>query len=234
MHKRNLLEMKSKQVCGNVLREPSAFQGKSDSESHSVQKESEPLTEEETKPLPQIVHSQHSISQPLKEEHLNKEHRKSWEARETKTGNDPSTQTLQKSLLQGHFQAQSETRDMPAPKEPAAQPAPLATGRPAGEGQDADRSRGDSEDDDVTSGGDSEDDDVVFVSSKPRSPLLSDLPPDTQEKKNLKLPGQSVQSKVSSASGVSKKGEPSHPTAQRVFLTTQLKQKKVTTTCVCL
>ena len=123
---------------------------------------------------------------------------------------------------------------MPAPKEPAAQPAPLATGRPAGEGQDADRSRGDSEDDDVTSGGDSEDDDVVFVSSKPRSPLLSDLPPDTQEKKNLKLPGQSVQSKVSSASGVSKKGEPSHPTAQRVFLTTQLKQKKVTTTCVCL
>ena len=223
MHKRNLLEMKSKQVRGNVLREPSAFQVKSDSESHSVQKESEPLTEEETKPLPRIVHSQRSISQPLKEEHLNKEHPKSWEARETKTGNDPSTQTLQKSLLQGHFQAQSETRDMPAPKEPAAQPAPLATGHPAGEGRDA-----------GTSSGDSEDDDVVFVSSKPRSPLLFDLPPDTQEKKNLELPGQSVQRKVSSAPGVSKKGEPSDPAAQRVFLTTQLKQRKVTTTCVCL
>ncbi|XP_059740634.1 transcription termination factor 2 isoform X1 [Bos taurus] len=217
MHKRNLLEMKSKQVRGNVLREPSAFQVKSDSESHSVQKESEPPTEEETKPLPPIVHSQHSISQPLKEEHLNKEHPKSWEARETKTGNDPSTQTLQKSLLQGHFQAQSETRDMPAPKEPAAQPAPLATGHPAGEGRDA-----------GTSSGDSEDDDVVFVSSKPRSPLLFDLPPDTQEKKNLELPGQSVQRKVSSAPGVSKKGEPSDPAAQRVFLTTQLQQRKST------
>ncbi|XP_017901459.1 PREDICTED: transcription termination factor 2 isoform X2 [Capra hircus] len=49
-----------------------------------------------------------------------------------------------------------------------------------------------------------------------------------QEKKDLKLPGQSVQRKVSSASSVSKKGEPSDPTAQRVFLTTQLRQKKNT------
>ncbi|XP_065762256.1 transcription termination factor 2 isoform X1 [Muntiacus reevesi] len=216
MHKRNLFEMKSKQIHGNVLREPSAFQVKSDSESHSVQKESEPPTEKETKPLPRIVHSQHSVSQPLKGKHLNKEHLKSGEAGETKTGNDPSTQTLWKSLPQGHFQAQSETRDMPAPEEPAAQPAPLATGRPAGGRRDAD-----------TSSADSEEDDVVFVSSKPGSPLLFDLPPDTQ-KKNLKLPGQSEQRKVSSAPSVSKKGEPSDPTAQRVFLTTQLKQKKST------
>lgn len=223
MHKRHLLEMKAKQVCGNGLRGPSAFQGKSDSESHSVQKESEPPTEKETKPLPQIVHSQHSISQPVKGEHLTKEHPESWEARETKTGNDPSTQTLQKSLLQGHFQAQSGTWDMPAPEEPAAQPAPLAAGSPAGERREAD-----------TGSGGSEDDDVVFVSSKPGSPLLFDLPPDTQEKKDLKLPGQSVQRKVSSASSVSKKGEPSDPTAQRVFLTTQLRQKKVTAICVCL
>ncbi|KAJ1063636.1 hypothetical protein K5549_000133 [Capra hircus] len=217
MHERNLLDMKAKQVCGNGLRGPSAFQGKSDSESHSVQKESEPPTEKETKPLPQIVHSQHSISQPVKGEHLTKEHPESWEARETKTGNDPSTQTLQKSLLQGHFQAQSGTWDMPAPEEPAAQPAPLAAGSPAGERREAD-----------TGSGGSEDDDVVFVSSKPGSPLLFDLPPDTQGKKDLKLPGQSVQRKVSSASSVSKKGEPSDPTAQRVFLTTQLRQKKNT------
>ncbi|KAM9690856.1 transcription termination factor 2 isoform 2-T2 [Dama dama] len=217
MHKRNLFEMKFKQVHGNVLREPSAFQVKSDSESHSVQKESEPPTEKETKPLPRIVHSQHSVSQPLKGKHLNKEHPKSGEAGETKTGNDPSTQTLQKSLPQGHFQAQSETRDMPAPEEPTAQPAPLATGRPAGGRRDAD-----------TSSADSEEEDVVFVSSKPGSPLLFDLPPDTQEKKNLKLPGQSEQRKVSSAPSVSKKGEPSDPTAQRVFLTSQLKQKKST------
>nr|XP_020747995.1 transcription termination factor 2 [Odocoileus virginianus texanus] len=217
MHKRNLFEMKSKQVHGNVLREPSAFQVKSDSESHSVQKESEPPTEKETKPLPRIVHSQHSVSQPLKGKHLSKEHPKSGEAGETKTGNDPSTQTLRKSLPQGRFQAQSETRDMPAPEEPAAQPAPLATVRPAGGRRDAD-----------TSSADSEEEDVVFVSSKPGSPLLFDLPPDTQEKKNLKLPGQSVQRNVSSALSVSKKGEPSDPTAQRVFLTTQLKQKKST------
>lgn len=223
MPKRNLFEMKSKQVHGNVLREPSAFQAKPDSESHSAQKESEPPTEKETKPLPRIVHSQHLVSQPLKGKHLSKEHPKSGEAGETKTGNDPSTQTLRKSLPQGRFQAQSETRDMPAPEEPAAQPAPLATVRPAGGRRDAD-----------PSSADSEEEDVVFVSSKPGSPLLFDLPPDTQEKKNLKLPGQSVQRNVSSALSVSKKGAPSDPTAQRVFLTTQLKQKKVATTCICL
>ncbi|XP_049566051.1 transcription termination factor 2 isoform X6 [Orcinus orca] len=217
VHKRNLFEMKSKQVRGNELREPSASQEKSNGERHSLQKESEPPREKETKPLPGIVHSQHPISQSLKGGHLSKEHPKSWEARETKAKKDASTQTLQKSLLQGHLQAQPETRGTPAPKGPAAQPAPLATGHPQGEMRDAD-----------TSSGDSEEGDVVFFSSKPGSPLLFDLTLDSQKKKNLKFPGQSVQRKISPDSGVSKKGEPSDPEAQRVYLTTQLKQKKST------
>ncbi|XP_007119445.2 transcription termination factor 2 isoform X2 [Physeter macrocephalus] len=217
MHKRNLFEMKSKQVRGNELREPSASQEKSNGESHSVQKESEPPREKETKPLPGFVHNQHPISQPLKGGHLSKEHPKSWEPRETKSKNDACTQTLQKSLLQGHLQAKPETQDTPAPKGPAAQPAPLAAGHPQGERRDAD-----------TSSGDSEEDDIVFVSSKPGRPLLFDLTLDSQKKENLKFPGQSVQRKISPDSGVSKKGESSDPEAQRVYLTTQLKQKKNT------
>ncbi|XP_059784751.1 transcription termination factor 2 isoform X1 [Balaenoptera ricei] len=217
MHKRNLSEMKSKQVRGSELRGPSASQEKSNGESHSVQKESEPPREKDTKTLPRIVHSQHPISQPLKGGHLSKEHPKSWEARETKAKNDPSTQTCHKSLLQGHLQAQLEARDTPAPKGPAAQPAPPAAGHPQGERRDAD-----------TRGGDSEEDDVVFVSSKPGSPLLFDLTLDSQKKENLKCPGQSVQRKIPPDSGVSKKGESSDPAAQRVYLTTQLKQKKRT------
>lgn len=219
VHKRNLSETKSKQVRGNELREPSASQERSNGERHSLQKESEPPREKETQPLPRIVHSQHPISQSLKGGHLSKEHPKSWEARETKTKNDTSAQTLHKSLLQGHLQAQPETRGTPAPKGPAAQPAPLAAGHPQGEMRDAD-----------TSSGDGEEDDVVFVSSKPGSPLLFDLTLDSQ--KNLQFPGQSVQRKISPDSGVSKKGESSDPEAQRVYLTTQLKQKKVLLTCV--
>ncbi|XP_058897301.1 transcription termination factor 2 isoform X1 [Kogia breviceps] len=211
MHNRKLFEMKSKQVRGNELREPSASQEKSNGESHSVQKESEPPREKETKPLPRIV-------QPLKGGHLSKEHPKSWEARETKSKNDASTQTLQKSLLQGHLQAKLESRDMPAPKGPAAQPAPLAAGHPQGERRDADTSSGDTEEDTA----------VVFVSSKPGRPLLFDLTLDSQKEENLKFPGQSVQRKISPDSGVSKKGESSDPEAQRVYLTTQLKQKKST------
>ncbi|XP_032468335.1 transcription termination factor 2 isoform X6 [Phocoena sinus] len=214
VHKRNLSETTSKQVRGNELREPSASQERSNGERHSLQKESEPPREKETQPLPRIVHSQHPISQSLKGGHLSKEHPKSWEARETKAKNDTSTQTLHKSLLQGHLQAQPETRGTPAPKGPAAQPAPLAAGHPQGEMRDADTSSGDSEEDDV------------FVSSKPGSPLLFDLTLDSQ--KNLQFPGQSVQRKISPDSGVSKKGESSDPEAQRVYLTTQLKQKKST------
>ncbi|KAB0404404.1 hypothetical protein E2I00_000463, partial [Balaenoptera physalus] len=207
MHKRNLSEMKSRQVRGSELRGPSASQEKSNGESHSVQTESEPPRERETKTLPRIVHSQHPISQPLKGGHLSKEHPKSWEARETKAKSDPSTQARRESPLQGHLQAQLEARDTPAPK-----------GRhPQGERRDA-----------HTSGGDSEEGDVVFVSSKPGSPLLFALTLDSQKKENLKCPGQSVQRKIPPDSGVSKTGESSDPAAQRVYLTTQLKQQKRT------
>ncbi|XP_057576312.1 transcription termination factor 2 isoform X2 [Hippopotamus amphibius kiboko] len=216
MHKRNIFEMKSKQVHGNELKEPSASQETSNGGSHSVQKESACPREKETKPLPRIVHSQHPISQPLKGVHLLKDPPKSWEARETKAKDEPSMQTLQKSLPHGHFQAKSETRGVAAPKEPAARPAPLAACcHLQGERQDAD-----------TSSADSEEDDAVFVSSKPGIPLPFDLTLDSQKKENLECPGQSVQRKISPVSGVSKKGEPSDPAAQPVYLITQLKQKK--------
>uniref|UniRef100_A0A8C3VM94 Transcription termination factor 2 n=1 Tax=Catagonus wagneri TaxID=51154 RepID=A0A8C3VM94_9CETA len=217
MHRRDLFEIKSRQVHRDALREPPVSQETADGDSYYVQKESEPPRKEETKPLPRIVPGQHPISQPQKGGHLSKEHPQSWEARETKAKDDLSSQTLQKRRLQGHFQAQSETRDMSAPKEPAAQPAPPAARHPRGEREDVD-----------TSSGDSEEEDVVSVSSKPGSPSLFDLTPDSHKKENLKFPGQSEQRKISPASGVSKKEEPLDPAAQRVHLTAQLKQKKST------
>lgn len=217
MHQRKVFEMKSRQVHKDELREPPVSQETANGDSY-IRKESEPPRKEETKPLPRTVPSQHPINQPQKGGHLSQEHPQSWEVRETKTKDDPScSQTLQKRLLQGHSHAQSETRDVSALKEPAAQPAPPATWHPRGEREDVD-----------TSSGDSEEDDVVFVSSEPGSPLLFDLTPDSQKKENLKFPGQSEQRKISPASGVCKKGEPLDPAAQRVHLTAQLKQKKVT------
>lgn len=217
MHQRKVFEIKSRQVHKDELREQPVSQETANGDSY-IRKESEPPRKEETKPLPRTVPSQHPINQPQKGGHLSQEHPQSWEVRETKTKDDPScSQTLQKRLLQGHSHAQSETRDVSALKEPAAQPAPPATRHPRGEREDVD-----------TSSGDSEEDDVVFVSSEPGSPLLFDLTPDSQKKENLKFPGQSEQRKISPASGVCKKGEPLDPAAQRVHLTAQLKQKKST------
>ncbi|XP_072824029.1 transcription termination factor 2 [Vicugna pacos] len=211
-HKRNLLEIQSRQIHGSELRKPSVSPLESDGESHYAQKESEPLREKEARP--RIVHHHDPVSQPLLGEQLSKEHPKSWEARETRAKDDPSAQTLQRRPPQGHCPVPSETRDVSAPKEPAPQPAPPAAGPPRGERPDADTSS------------DSEEDDAVSVSSKPGSPLLFDLTPDSQRKENLKFPGQSVQRNT--VLGVSKKGEPSDPVAQHVYLTTQLKQKKST------
>lgn len=217
-HKRNVFEIKSKECQDNELRKPSVSpQEKSCGESHHVQKESEPLREKETEPLPRIVLSQNPISKAPQGEHLSKENPKSWEARGTKTKEDPSAQTIQKGLLKGHFQAPVETRHVPAPKGPATQSALPAAGRSMGERRGAD-----------TSSGDSEEDDVISVSSEPGSPLLFDFTPDSQRKENLKVPDESLQRRASPASGVSKKVEPSNSAAQRVYLTTQLKQKKST------
>lgn len=215
VHKRNLPERRSEQCQGNELRKASVSRSeKSDGESCDVQQESEPLREKETKPLPQVVHSQNPISHPQEGEHFSKKHPKSWEAGETKAKDNPSMQTAQMGL-QGHFQGQSGTRDEPAPKGSVAQSAPPAAGRPLGERREADTSSGDSEEDDVS------------VSCQPGGPLLCDTSPDSQKKESHKVPSQSVQRKVSPASGVSRKVDPSDPAAQRVHLTTQLKRKKV-------
>ncbi|EPQ03772.1 Transcription termination factor 2 [Myotis brandtii] len=215
-HKRNLPEMKSKQCHGNELRKPSAApQENLNGESHYVQKESESLRERKTRPLPQTVRSPNPISKPLEAGHPSKEQPKIREARETKAEDDPSTQTTQKGLLQGPFQAQAEAHPAPAPKGPATQPAPQAAGPSLGERREADTSSG-------------EEDDVIFVCSQPRIPSFLDTTSDSQKKENLPFPGQTVQRKISPASGVSRKVEPSDPASQRAHLTTQLKQKKST------
>lgn len=216
-HKRDFSEIKSQQCQGNELTRPSASsQEKSGGKSQDVQRESEPLREKVTQLLPQNVHSHNSISKPQKGGPLNKEYT-NWEAKETKAKDGPSIQATQKSLPQGHFQERPETHGVPAPGGPAAQAAPAAPGLSLGEGREA-----------ATSSDDEEEDDVVFVSSKPGSPLLFDSTLDLETKENLQFPDRSVQRKVSPASGVSKKVEPSDPVARRVYLTTQLKQKKVT------
>ncbi|XP_054420708.1 transcription termination factor 2 [Pteronotus mesoamericanus] len=215
-HKRNPSEIKSKQCHGNEVRKPASAQEKPKGENY-VQRESEPLREKETKPLPQIPHSQNPMNKPLEGEHLNKEWPKSQEARETKAKDDRSMQTTQKTLLQGHLQAQPQACQAPAPKGPATQTVPLAAGPPLGGRREAD-----------TGSSDSEEDDVVFVSSEPGSPLLLDMTLDSQKKENLQFPGQTVQKRKSPASGVSRKIEPTDSAAQRVHLMTQLKQKKST------
>ncbi|XP_042637926.1 transcription termination factor 2 [Orycteropus afer afer] len=216
-HKKNLSEIKPKQCCGTELRKLSASsQEKSNRESGDVQKEAELLKEKETRLLPLNVQSQNPISKPQKGEHLSKGYPKNWEARETKAKDDLSTQTIQKRLPTGSFQAQSETPGVPASQGAAVRRAPPAAGLSLGEGRKLD-----------TSSDNSEEDDVVFVSSKPRNPLL-DLTLDSQKKEDLKLPRQSEPRKISPISGVSKKVEPIDPAAQQVYLTTQLKQKKST------
>ncbi|KAK7807818.1 hypothetical protein U0070_012052 [Myodes glareolus] len=82
----------------------------------------------------------------------------------------------------------------------------------------------------ASSSDDSEEEDGV--SSRPESPLLFDLPVDSQKGGNLHLSDPCVQRQIPAASGVSKKGEPSDPAAQRANLTTQLRQKKGTLAAV--
>ncbi|XP_045334758.1 transcription termination factor 2 isoform X3 [Leopardus geoffroyi] len=202
-HRRDLSGVESKQGHGDELRKPSrALQEKSNVESHPVQKTSEPLREKEPKPLPGITHGQNPTIKPQTGGRLNKEHSKSREPREAKAGGDPSTQP-----------DHSEPRDVPAPQGPSAQCAPAAAARPLGEGPEAGSSHGDR---------------GQGTAVSPKPPLLFDLTLDSQNENRLSFPGQSVQRNTSATSGVSKKVEPSDPAAQRVYLTTQLKQKKST------
>ncbi|MBZ3878251.1 Transcription termination factor 2 [Sciurus carolinensis] len=196
-----------RQHLGNELRGPSASPQKSDGESKDVQNKSESSREKETQLLPHKFHGQNPVSQPQKGEALSKGHIKNLEAKEAKAKDGPGMQTFQKRLPQGHFQAPSETQG-PAPKGQA------APGLSLGEGRHAASSSGESEEDDV--------------SCIPGSPLLFDLTMNSQKTENLQLPVQSMQRKISAASDVSKRVESSDSAAQRVYLTTQLKQKKST------
>ncbi|KAF0886606.1 TTF2 factor, partial [Crocuta crocuta] len=202
-HRRNLCDVKPKQGHGDALRKPSgSLQEKSNVESHHVQRESEPLRQQETKPLSGLTHSLNATSKPQKGERLSEEHSSGREAGETKAGGAPNTQTARR----------PEPRDAPAPGGPCARWAPAA-GRSLRAGPDADSSHGD------RGGGHT-------VSPKPS--LLFDLTLDSQKENHLLPPGQSGQRNPSPAPGVSKKVEPSDPAAQRGYLTTQLKQKKST------
>lgn len=213
VHKGNLPEMKSKHCLGNELRKPSAApQENLNSESRYIKKESEPLREKKTRPLPHTVRSQNPINQPEEAGHLSKEQPQGREAGETKAKDDPSTQATQERWLPRPFPAQAEAPPAPAPTGPATQPAPPAAGPSLGERREADTSSG-------------EEDDVVC--SPPRIPSFLDTTSDSQKKESLQCPGQTVQRKIAPASGVSRKVEPSDPASQRASLTTQLKQKKV-------
>ncbi|XP_022352247.1 transcription termination factor 2 [Enhydra lutris kenyoni] len=204
-HTRNLSEVKSKHCRGEEPRKPcGSLPEKSHVESHHVQKTSEPLREKGTSPLPGIIHSQNPVSKPQKGKQVSKEHPKSQEVRETKARDGSCSQTTR----------QSEPGDGPAPGGPAARCAPLATVCSPGQRPEA-----------ASSCGDGEENNAVFTSSKP--PLFFDSTPDSQKEESLLFPGQSVQTKTS-VSGVSRKAESSDPAAQRVYLTTQLKQKKST------
>lgn len=215
MHERDLVETESEECHGKELSKPSvASQEKSQAETHCVKNEPEPLRQKDIRPLPPVVLSQISIHKPQKGERLSRKHPQSQEAREPKADGGPDTQTIQRGQLQEHVQVQPVPRDVPAPKGPAAQPAVLAAGHTLGWRQEAD-----------TSGSQGRDDVAGFVSSKP--PLFLDLSLNSQ-KETMKVPSQSVQRKISPASGVSKKEEPPDPAAQHVSLATQLKQKKVT------
>ncbi|KAL0604887.1 Transcription termination factor 2 [Plecturocebus cupreus] len=216
-HKRNFSEIKAKQCHCNELTRPSASsQEKSSGKSQDVQRESEPPREKETQLLPERVNSHNPVSKPQKGRPLSKEY-KNWEAKETKAKDDPSAQATQKILPREHLKESPETHVVPAPGGPVAQAAPAAPGLSLGEGREA-----------ATSSDEEEEDDVVFVSSKPASPLLFDSAVDLQRKENLQFPDGSVQRKVLPASDVSQKVERSDPAAQRVYLTTQLKQMKST------
>ncbi|XP_037356995.1 transcription termination factor 2 isoform X2 [Talpa occidentalis] len=188
---------------------PASPQEGSDGESRYVQKEAELRREKGTRPLSEFIHSQNPIGKPQKGGPPSKEHPKSVEASEAKAPDGSGAQSVQqRPLLQGRVQPQAEPHTVPALRGPVA-----TAGLALGKRQEADTSSSDSEEDAVSS-----------VSAKPASPLLSGSTPDSQE--NLQLPGRNAQRKPSPTSGVSKEVEPSDPAAQRVHLTTQLRQKK--------
>ncbi|KAM5256064.1 transcription termination factor 2 [Ctenodactylus gundi] len=195
----------SEQQRGSAVRGPSVSpQEKSHGENREVQNKSAFPREKETQISPWNVHN------PQKGGYLSKEHPKNWKIKETKAKDDSSRQTSQNRLTQGHFQTSVETCG-PVPRGTAAPRLSL------GEGYQT-----------ASSSDDSEEGDVGFTSLKPESPLLFDLTVDTKKKEKAQVPDQSVQTKMPAVSSVSEKVKPADLAAQRVYLTTQLKQKKST------
>ncbi|XP_066124266.1 transcription termination factor 2 isoform X3 [Saccopteryx bilineata] len=216
-HDGKLSEIRHKQCHGSELGKPPVSPWEKRAGEVYVQKGSEPPREKAAKPLPQIVHSQSPMNKPPEGEQLSKELPKSGEAREMKVEDKLNTQPTQAKLLLGHCQAQMEGHHAPAAKGLATQSVLPAAGPPLGERPETD-----------TSSSDSEEDDAVTVFSQPGNPLLLDKAVDSQKKENLQLPCQTVHRKMSLASGVSKKVEPSDLAARHAYLTSQLKQKKST------
>lgn len=179
---------------------------KPNEESQLVNKGPVPPTEKEIRTLPPVAPSQNPINKPPKSEPHSKEHPKNLET--SKTEESRGSQTIGQAQLPRNVQA------LPGP---VRGPAALATGLSWEARQAAD-----------PSSSDSEEDEAVSSSQMPGSPLLFDETPDFGEKEPPKLFAQSVQKKPSPVSSVSKKVETVDPVAQRVYLTAQLKQKKVT------
>ncbi|XP_012585469.1 PREDICTED: transcription termination factor 2 [Condylura cristata] len=178
-------------------------------ERHYVQKEAEPRREKETRPLSELISSQNPTGRPQKGGPGGQGHPQSPEASETEAQEGPGAQTVrQQPLLHGRARPHTEPRTLPALRAPAATAGPALGRRPEAD----------------TSSSGSEEDGVTFVPAKPAAPLPSGSTPGSQD--SAQLSAQNAQRKPSPASGAPRKVEPSGPAAQRVHLTTQLRQKK--------
>ncbi|XP_045139666.1 transcription termination factor 2 isoform X2 [Echinops telfairi] len=223
-HQRDPAAVRPPRCLGNGPREPPASsQEKSNGPSDDAPTEAEAWRQKETRRWPVNGRSQNPIHKPQKGGHLSKEQPKPGEATETKAKEDSKTQTAPKRPPDERSWAPRKPTAVPAAPGPAARSVPAAAaaaGLSVREGGKAD-----------TSSDDSQEQEVVFVSSKPGKPLR-DLTLDSRKKDSLKLPRQTEQRNISPNSGVSHQAEPSDPAAQRVYLTTQLRQKQSTVASV--
>ncbi|XP_054987494.1 transcription termination factor 2 [Sorex araneus] len=183
---------------GDLTKSVASLPKKSHWNSQSVKEGSAPPRAEGCKPLPQIAHSQNPLGKPQNGAYLHKEHPRDLEA--SSTEHSPGTQTE-------HIQA---------PKGPVVRPAAPAA-RLSWEARRAvDSSSSDSEEDEGTS-----------ESLTPGSPLLFDETPDSR-KEDPSLPAQDTQRRPVAVGDVAKKGATLDLGARRMYLTTQLRQKKST------
>ncbi|XP_058516092.1 transcription termination factor 2 isoform X1 [Ochotona princeps] len=205
-HKRNLPQVKPKQHQRSELSRSSASQERPNWES---QKGSEAPRVQETEPLPRNV-PRPDAGEPRIGRSLGKEQPAKPAAAGAKDVGDTAVQPHQKGLSLGPLQPQPVCPGAASKGQAAPGPSPE-------EGCAA-----------AASSEDSEEEDDPVISSHPGSPLLLGSSLNSEKEQSLRLPAPRVHSKPPPASAVSKKVEPSNPAAQRVHLTTQLKQKKST------